>query len=167
MFCTWTTPAPSTCRTWNAKTWNAEPCSQGSWRPGNGGTYRPQRRRRGRSVPQGPRTAPGRGAARLAPHVRPDSRFDEEAPRPYARDARWVDPALVGDVQYTEWTADGRPRHPSWRGLPPDKWPDQVQREDGGDQSALIRKRRSHRALRRTGRAAAATIAPTPTPRPV
>lgn len=68
--------------------------------------------------------------ARLAPYERPDSPFDEGLPRPHARDARWVDPALVGEVQYTEWTADGRLRHPSWRGLRPDKRPDQVRREE-------------------------------------
>jgi bifunctional non-homologous end joining protein LigD len=52
-------------------------------------------------------------------------------PRPHARDARWVDPALMGEVQYTEWTADGRLRHPSRRGLRPDKRPNQVRREEG------------------------------------
>lgn len=68
--------------------------------------------------------------ARLAPHERSDSPFDE-VPRPHARDAHWVDPALVGEVQYTEWTSDGRLRHPSWRGLRPDKRPNQVRREEG------------------------------------
>ncbi|GAA4519172.1 MULTISPECIES: non-homologous end-joining DNA ligase [Nonomuraea] len=69
-------------------------------------------------------------AARLAPYERPDSPFDEELPRPHERDARWVAPVLVGEVQYTEWTADGRLRHPSWRGLRPDKRPDQVRKEE-------------------------------------
>ncbi|WP_431903878.1 non-homologous end-joining DNA ligase [Nonomuraea sp. bgisy101] len=70
-------------------------------------------------------------AARLAPYERPDSPFEDKVPLPHARDARWVDPVLVGEVQYTEWTADGRLRHPSWRGLRPDKRPDQVRREEG------------------------------------
>jgi bifunctional non-homologous end joining protein LigD len=32
-----------------------------------------------------------------------------------------VEPVLVGEVAYTEVTADGRLRHPSWRGLRCDK----------------------------------------------
>jgi bifunctional non-homologous end joining protein LigD len=28
-----------------------------------------------------------------------------------------VEPVLVGEVAYAHWTADGRLRHPSWRGL--------------------------------------------------
>ena len=50
-------------------------------------------------------------------------------PRPDARNARWVTPRLVGEVAFAEWTGDGRLRHPSWRGLRPDKAPDQVVRE--------------------------------------
>jgi bifunctional non-homologous end joining protein LigD len=43
-----------------------------------------------------------------------------------ARDARWVRPTLVGEVEFAEWTATGRLRQPSWRGWRPDKSPDQV-----------------------------------------
>lgn len=50
-------------------------------------------------------------------------------PRPDARDARWVVPRLVGEVAFSEWTDDGRLRHPTWRGLRPDKAPDQIVRE--------------------------------------
>ncbi|MEA9998703.1 MULTISPECIES: non-homologous end-joining DNA ligase [unclassified Cryobacterium] len=46
------------------------------------------------------------------------------------RDAHWVRPVLVGEVDYLEWTSDGRLRHPSWRGWRPDKAPDEVVRED-------------------------------------
>jgi bifunctional non-homologous end joining protein LigD len=49
--------------------------------------------------------------------------------RPDAAQARWVEPALVGEVEFTEWTQDGRLRHPTWRGLRPDKSADQVVRE--------------------------------------
>jgi bifunctional non-homologous end joining protein LigD len=35
--------------------------------------------------------------------------------------ARWAAPELVGEVAFTEWTADGRPRHPSFQGLREDK----------------------------------------------
>lgn len=46
-----------------------------------------------------------------------------EAPVP---DAVWVEPQLVGEVSFTEWTGDGRLRHPSWRGLRFDKAPREV-----------------------------------------
>ncbi|MEV0296405.1 non-homologous end-joining DNA ligase [Nocardia sp. NPDC050710] len=38
----------------------------------------------------------------------------------------WVAPDLVGEVAFTELTGDGRLRHPSWRGLRPDKTPREV-----------------------------------------
>lgn len=40
--------------------------------------------------------------------------------------ATFVRPELVGEVRYSERTADSRLRQPSWRGLRPDKEPDQV-----------------------------------------
>ena len=49
--------------------------------------------------------------------------------RPRMRDATWVEPRLVGQVQFTEWTADGKLRHPSFLGLRPDKRPDECVRE--------------------------------------
>lgn len=38
----------------------------------------------------------------------------------------FVRPELVGEVRYSERTGDGRLRQPSWRGLRPDKTPDEV-----------------------------------------
>jgi bifunctional non-homologous end joining protein LigD len=52
--------------------------------------------------------------------------FDGALPREVTRDAHWVEPALVGEVAYAVWTADGRLRHPSWRGLRDDLDPDDV-----------------------------------------
>jgi bifunctional non-homologous end joining protein LigD len=46
-----------------------------------------------------------------------------------ARSARWVRPEMVGEVAFVEWTGDGRMRHPTWRGLRPDKSPADVTRE--------------------------------------
>ncbi|MGW4066257.1 non-homologous end-joining DNA ligase [Nocardia grenadensis] len=37
----------------------------------------------------------------------------------------WVDPVLVGDIEYREYTGEGL-RHPSWRGLRNDKTSDEV-----------------------------------------
>jgi len=51
-------------------------------------------------------------------------------PRLDARDALWVKPELVGEVEYGEFTPAGILRHPRWRGLRPDKSPDEVVRED-------------------------------------
>jgi bifunctional non-homologous end joining protein LigD len=45
------------------------------------------------------------------------------------RGVHWVRPALVGEVEFTEWTADGRLRHPRFVGLRVDKPADQVVRE--------------------------------------
>jgi bifunctional non-homologous end joining protein LigD len=68
-------------------------------------------------------------AKRLRPLVRKTSPFVDTVPNVDARDATWVTPALVGEVAFTEWTRDGRLRHPSWRGLRPDKAPGEVVRE--------------------------------------
>jgi bifunctional non-homologous end joining protein LigD len=65
----------------------------------------------------------------LRPLERRTSPFATPLPRPDARDAVWVTPRVVGEVAFTEWTKDGRIRHPSWRGLRPDKSPDEVVRE--------------------------------------
>jgi bifunctional non-homologous end joining protein LigD len=45
------------------------------------------------------------------------------------RDAHWVEPRLVAEIAFTEWTRDGRLRHPSYHGLRPDKDPRSVVRE--------------------------------------
>ena len=70
-------------------------------------------------------------ARTLAPLRRPDPPFVTPVPRDQARDARWVRPELVGEVRFGEWTKDGRLRQPAWRGLRPDKRPDQVVVEQG------------------------------------
>ena len=43
--------------------------------------------------------------------------------------AHWVKPELVGEVAFTDWTSDGRLRHPSFQGLRADKSPKDVVRE--------------------------------------
>jgi bifunctional non-homologous end joining protein LigD len=52
-----------------------------------------------------------------------------DVPREHARHARWVEPALVGEVAFRNWTPDGRMRHPSWRGLRPDRTPAEARRQ--------------------------------------
>src|SRR6185436_5153353 len=41
----------------------------------------------------------------------------------------WVQPKLVAQIKFTEWTADGSLRHPVYLGLRDDKLPEQVIRE--------------------------------------
>jgi bifunctional non-homologous end joining protein LigD len=52
-----------------------------------------------------------------------------DVPREHARSAVWVEPVLVCEVDYTEWTRDGRLRHPSYKGLRDDVDPRDVVRE--------------------------------------
>ena len=65
----------------------------------------------------------------LAPIRRGTSPFHGAVPAPHARDAQWVEPWLVGEVAFTEWTTDMVLRHPSWRGLRTGTNPREVQRE--------------------------------------
>ncbi|MCZ4590484.1 non-homologous end-joining DNA ligase [Rhodococcus opacus] len=46
---------------------------------------------------------------------RPTSPFDDHVPDELAAHARWVEPALVGTVEYREFTPNRRLRHPSWK----------------------------------------------------
>src|SRR5690349_8601190 len=45
------------------------------------------------------------------------------------RNAHWVEPRLVAEVAFSEWTEGGRIRHPSFQGLREDKPPKKVARE--------------------------------------
>jgi bifunctional non-homologous end joining protein LigD len=75
----------------------------------------------------------GFSAAQRAELKRTLAREAVESPRvkgaPRMRDATWVEPRLVGQVRFTEWTADGKLRHPSFLGLRPDKRPEECVRE--------------------------------------
>jgi bifunctional non-homologous end joining protein LigD len=53
----------------------------------------------------------------------------DDAPPDVARDAHWVSPTLVGEVEFAEWTSGGKLRQPSWRGWRVDKKPADVTRE--------------------------------------
>jgi bifunctional non-homologous end joining protein LigD len=66
--------------------------------------------------------------AGLRPLVRSTSPFSISLARDVGH-VTWVRPVVVGEVQFSEWTPDGRFRHPVWRGLRPDKSADEVVRE--------------------------------------
>jgi bifunctional non-homologous end joining protein LigD len=53
---------------------------------------------------------------RLEPLRRRPAPFATAVPREHARTAVWVEPVVVVEVEYTEWTRDGRLRHPSYKG---------------------------------------------------
>lgn len=57
--------------------------------------------------------------------------FDPAPPRAIVRVSQWVRPELVAEVSFTEWTPEGRLRHPAFLGLRTDKLPQEVLREDG------------------------------------
>ncbi|WP_194422013.1 ATP-dependent DNA ligase [Microbacterium abyssi] len=65
---------------------------------------------------------------RLEPLRTDENPLGDVAP-PDARDAQWVRPELVGEVEFSEWTSDGALRHPRWRGLRPDKEVADIRRE--------------------------------------
>ena len=65
----------------------------------------------------------------LAPLHTDQSPFDARLPARDAKGVTFVEPVLVGEVRYSEWTPDNRLRQPSWRGLRPDKQPSEVIRE--------------------------------------
>lgn len=67
--------------------------------------------------------------AALKPLTVDRSPLDQEVPTAQRRNATWVRPTLVAEVDYTEWTRDGRMRHPSFKGLRDDYDPERVVRE--------------------------------------
>ena len=58
--------------------------------------------------------------------------FQPPPPAREAAGAHFVRPELVGEVEFSEWTSAGRLRHPTWRGLRPDKVPGDVVAESPG-----------------------------------
>jgi bifunctional non-homologous end joining protein LigD len=55
--------------------------------------------------------------------------FAGRPPARLGRQIHWVRPVLVAEVEFTEWTQEGKIRHPSFQGLRRDKDPRQVRRE--------------------------------------
>ncbi|HET6642683.1 MAG TPA: DNA ligase D [Gaiellaceae bacterium] len=70
--------------------------------------------------------------AKLRPLERKDPPFSSVPKMPRVRkDAiHWVEPKLVAEIEFVEWTHDGRLRAPSYQGLREDKTADEVRRED-------------------------------------
>ncbi|HEY6835594.1 MAG TPA: DNA ligase D [Gaiellaceae bacterium] len=68
---------------------------------------------------------------KLKPLARKDSPFPEPPKMPRVRkgDVVWVEPKLVAQVSFAEWTHDGRLRAPVYKGLREDKEAGEVHRE--------------------------------------
>jgi bifunctional non-homologous end joining protein LigD len=69
---------------------------------------------------------------RLRPLKRDTPPFREVPKMPKVRrsDVIWVEPKLIVEVEFAEWTHDGRLRAPSYQGLREDKAPEEVRREE-------------------------------------
>jgi bifunctional non-homologous end joining protein LigD len=65
----------------------------------------------------------------LAPLRTGTSPFTTPVPVEHSRNVIWVQPRLVGEVEFTGWTSAGRMRAASFKGLRPDKDPGSVIRE--------------------------------------
>ena len=68
-------------------------------------------------------------SGKLAGLAQRQSPFADPPQGAEARRAHWVRPVLVTEVAYSEWTADGTLRHPSFRRLRPDRVAAEVVRE--------------------------------------
>jgi bifunctional non-homologous end joining protein LigD len=66
---------------------------------------------------------------KLEPFTRATPPFDRGAV-PSGRGHHWVEPRLVCEVRFTEWTDDGGLRHPTFMGLRDDKKPLECRREE-------------------------------------
>ena len=77
--------------------------------------------------------------ASLAPLARKTAPFDVGLPKGHKiRDAIWVEPRLVAEVAFMEWTHNAHIRHGSFQGMRPDKNPRDVVREvPAGDGSPV------------------------------
>lgn len=67
------------------------------------------------------------------------------ADAPRLRDATWIEPRIVAEVSFTEWTTDGRLRHPVFLGVREDKEAKDVKREATGEPSPRSARTRESR----------------------
>lgn len=70
---------------------------------------------------------------------------------PRSRAYSWVEPRLVAQVRFTEWTADGKLRHPSFQGIREDKRPEECVREAAPAAAAEPVERIERTTIRGTG----------------
>jgi bifunctional non-homologous end joining protein LigD len=68
-------------------------------------------------------------ARKLKSLAREDMPFEQFTGEKPSRAMHWVEPKLIGEVAFSEWTADGHLRHPSFQGLRADKPPRAITEE--------------------------------------
>jgi bifunctional non-homologous end joining protein LigD len=83
----------------------------------------------------------------LRPLERKDTPFAEapKMPRVRKNDVVWVEPRLIAEVEFSEWTHDNRVRQPSYKGLRDDKAAREVRREQPS--ADIVRKGKRELAL--------------------
>ena len=88
--------------------------------------------------------------AKLRPLERRDAPFEEVPKMPKVRrDAIvWVEPKFVAEVEFVEWTHDGRLRAPSYQGLREDKSTEEVRREEPVETAMETEIRKGKRVLK-------------------
>jgi bifunctional non-homologous end joining protein LigD len=79
---------------------------------------------------------------KLKPLERKDPPFKDVPKMPRVRkgDVIWVEPKLVAEVEFVEWTHDGRLRAPAYKGLREDKDAVEVRREEPEPMATEVRK---------------------------
>ena len=90
---------------------------------------------------------------------RRDSPFQPPPTGSVARRAHWVAPKLVAEVVFTEWTKEGKIRHPSFQGLSADKPARAVSREIAAEPPRVPRRLGAPRKARAAKTATASTVA--------
>ena len=73
----------------------------------------------------------------------------------------WVNPRLVAEIAFTEWTRDGALRHPSFQGLREDKAPEDVGRERAKPVEAVVEDAKGAKGSKGKGGATVAKTAST------
>jgi bifunctional non-homologous end joining protein LigD len=79
---------------------------------------------------------------------------------PRLRDAHWVEPRLVAQVRFTEWTHDGKLRHPAFQGLRADKKPEECVRERPAEVPKPEERKAEKRVIRRPAKSEKASPEP-------
>jgi len=98
-------------------------------------------------------------SAMLKPLVQSQSPFEEVVKT--NQPVTWVKPKLVCEIKYTEWTSDGRMRHPVFLRLRPDKKPSEVTMQNSKPVKPATKRSTAKAATKKsTARAAAKKEAP-------
>jgi bifunctional non-homologous end joining protein LigD len=98
-------------------------------------------------------------AKQLRLHNQSKSAYKNPPTGPEAKGVHWLNPKLVCEVEFTEWTNDGQLRHPSFKGMREDKAAKEIVREIPG--------RSVKNAIPRTGRINGKRVAPKLRRRPI